>query len=112
MLSPLFFLPLWYKINKTNAMKKLFFMLGALMLSIVSQAATINKIDPPYWYAGLQHHELQLMVYGNDIGFSQVSTDYLREPQLPAGVSEHQGCQARQDAAHFQERQPGTEAGI
>ena len=51
MLSPLFFLPLWYKINKTNAMKKLFFMLGALMLSIVSQAVTINKIDPPYWYA-------------------------------------------------------------
>ena len=46
------------------------------MLSFTSHAATINKIDPPYWYAGLQHHELQLMVYGNDIGFSQVSTDY------------------------------------
>ena len=57
-------------------MKKLFSMLGALMLSFTSHAATINKIDPPYWYAGLQHHELQLMVYGQDIGFSQVSTDY------------------------------------
>ena len=57
-------------------MKKLFSMLGALMLSFSSHATTINKIDPPYWYAGLQHHELQLMVYGQDIGFSQVSTDY------------------------------------
>lgn len=57
-------------------MKKLFSMLGALMFSFSSHATTINKIDPPYWYAGLQHHELQLMVYGQDIGFSQVSTDY------------------------------------
>ena len=43
-------------------MKKALSFLGALMLSFGSHAANVNKIDPPFWYVGMQDHELQLMV--------------------------------------------------
>lgn len=36
----------------------------------------VNKIDPPFWYAGMQNPELQLMVYGEDIGNSSVTVNY------------------------------------
>ena len=39
-------------------------------------AANVDKIDPPFWYVGMQDHELQLMVYGEDIANTQVSVDY------------------------------------
>ena len=50
-------------------MKKLFLILGTFLLSLSTYAAmNVNKIDPPFWYAGMQNPELQLMVYGEDIG--------------------------------------------
>ena len=52
-------------------------MLGALLLSIGTYAAmNVNKIDPPFWYAGMQNPELQLMVYGEGIGDASVTVDY------------------------------------
>lgn len=46
-------------------MKKVFFILGTLLLSLSTYAAmNVNKIDPPFWYIGMQNPELQLMVYG------------------------------------------------
>ena len=36
----------------------------------------VNKIDPPFWYTGMQNPELQLMVYGEGIGNSSVTVDY------------------------------------
>ena len=36
----------------------------------------VNKIDPPFWYAGMRNPELQLMVYGEDIGNSSVTVNY------------------------------------
>lgn len=46
-------------------MKKVFFILGTLLLSLSTYAAmNVNKIDPPFWYTGMQNPELQLMVYG------------------------------------------------
>ena len=57
--------------------RKAFSLLGALMLSISTFAAkTIDKIDPPYWFAGMQNPELQLMVYGDNIANAQVSVNY------------------------------------
>lgn len=54
-----------------------------LLLSffILSSYAKINvdKIDPPFWYAGMKNPELQLMVYGENIGSSSVSIDH---PQI------------------------------
>ena len=58
-------------------MKKVFFILGTLLLSLSTYAAmNVNKIDPPFWYAGMQNPELQLMVYGEDIGNSSVTVNY------------------------------------
>ena len=58
-------------------MKKLFLILGTFLLSLSTYAAmNVNKIDPPFWYAGMQNPELQLMVYGEDIGNSSVTVNY------------------------------------
>ena len=58
-------------------MKKVFSVLGAMLLSLSSYAGVnVNKIDPPFWYAGMQNPELQLMVYGEDIGDAKVSVNY------------------------------------
>ena len=58
-------------------MKKVFFFLGTLLLSLSIYAAMdVNKIDPPFWYIGMQNPELQLMVYGEGIGNAAVSVNH------------------------------------
>ena len=58
-------------------MKKLIFILGTFLFSLSTYAAmNVNKIDPPFWYAGMQNPELQLMVYGEGIGDASVTVDY------------------------------------
>ena len=37
-------------------MKKLLFILGSFLLSLNTYAAmNVNKIDPPFWYAGMKN---------------------------------------------------------
>jgi glycosidase len=36
----------------------------------------VNRIDPPFWYAGMKNPSLQLMVYGKDIAGSTVSVNH------------------------------------
>lgn len=58
-------------------MKKLLLLLSAVALSFHTYAAmNVNKIDPPFWYAGMNNPELQLMVYGENIGDASVSVNY------------------------------------
>lgn len=58
-------------------MKKIFTMIGALLLSLSTFAAmNVEKIDPPFWYAGMKNPELQLMIYGPGIGNARVTVDY------------------------------------
>lgn len=58
-------------------MKHVFSLLGALLLSLSSYAAmNVTKIDPPFWYAGMQQPQLQLFVYGPDIANASVSLSY------------------------------------
>ncbi|NDV84314.1 glycoside hydrolase family 13 protein [Bacteroides sp. 51] len=58
-------------------MKKVFIALSLFLLSAGSLAAqNVNKIDPPFWYAGMKNPDLQLMVYGKDIAGSTVSVNY------------------------------------
>lgn len=58
-------------------MKKVASLLGTLLFAIGLHAGiNVNKIDPPFWYAGMQNPELQLMVYGEGIGSADVSVDY------------------------------------
>ena len=40
-------------------------------------APEIQRMDPPFWYAGMKNHELQVMFYGKDIAASEFSlNDY------------------------------------
>lgn len=49
-------------------MKKLLLLLGSFLLSLTTYAAmNISKIDPPFWFTGMNNPELQLMVYGEGI---------------------------------------------
>ena len=54
-------------------MKKISTMIGALLLSLTAMAASVEKIDPPFWYAGMKNPELQLMIYGEGIGNARVN---------------------------------------
>ncbi|MEM6512229.1 MAG: glycoside hydrolase family 13 protein [Pseudomonadota bacterium] len=38
-------------------------------------AADIQRVEPPFWWTGFEHRELQLMVHGDDIGDMAVSID-------------------------------------
>lgn len=58
-------------------MKKVMSVLGAMLLSLGSYAGIhVNKIDPPFWYTGMQNPELQLMVYGEGIGDARVTVNH------------------------------------
>ena len=58
-------------------MKQVCIVLSALLLTIQAVAAmNIEKIDPPFWYVGMENKELQLMVYGNDIANAKVDVSY------------------------------------
>ncbi|OYQ42248.1 glycoside hydrolase family 13 protein [Flavobacterium aurantiibacter] len=52
-------------------MKKLI----ALLLLAQIGFAQIQKVEPPFWYSGMKKTELQLMLYGKNIGNSVVSCD-------------------------------------
>ncbi|WP_321479653.1 glycoside hydrolase family 13 protein [uncultured Bacteroides sp.] len=58
-------------------MKKTLFLLIAILLSASMHATiNVNRIDPPCWFTGMNNPELQLMVYGPEIGNASVSVDY------------------------------------
>ena len=58
-------------------MKQLLLVLSSLLLSFSTYAAmNVNKIDPPFWYTGMTNPELQLMVYGENIGDASASVNY------------------------------------
>lgn len=56
-------------------MKKLIviFLFLNLCYGASAQKATISRVEPPYWWAGMANPELQLMVYGHNIGGADVS---------------------------------------
>ena len=54
-----------------------------LLLSVIlalpcttSFSQKIERVEPPSWFTGMKETVVQLMVYGNDIGASDVKTDY------------------------------------
>lgn len=57
-------------------MKKLLFILCISLFTLGLQAVNVSKIDPPFWYVGMNNPQLQLLVYGNGIGDATVSVDY------------------------------------
>jgi glycosidase len=51
-------------------MKKIFFLFLFITSSIFAQ---IDKMEPPFWYAGMHNPELQIMFYGKNISQNEVS---------------------------------------
>jgi glycosidase len=60
-------------------MKKLFialFVAGATLSASAAQDYRIEHLDPPFWWAGMKHQKLQLMVHGQRIADLDPSLDY------------------------------------
>lgn len=58
-------------------MKKLLYLIVMMLFSFnLFASVNIDKIDPPFWYAGMKSPELQLFVYGENIGDASVSVNY------------------------------------
>ena len=57
-------------------MKKLVPLTISIILSFMSEAQNINRIEPPCWWVGMKNSELQLMVHGKDIAQAEVNISY------------------------------------
>jgi neopullulanase len=43
---------------------------------LAAQAPNISRVDPPFWWVGMAHHQVELLVHGPDIADSRPSIDY------------------------------------
>ena len=79
-------LSLHYQIKMQSAMNKIKFILVALcslFLSVAAQAApksVVQHVHPAFWWAGMEEPQLQILLYGTQIGSSTVS---LSTPEIP-----------------------------
>ncbi len=48
----------------------------ALAFVAHANAGPVERVEPPFWWQGFEHNELQLMVHGQGIGSFDVSIDY------------------------------------
>ncbi|MCF8303889.1 MAG: glycoside hydrolase family 13 protein [Bacteroidales bacterium] len=51
----------------------LVFMIGAL--SLTAQEVDVQRVEPPFWWSGMNNPELQVLVYGTDIANSRVNIE-------------------------------------
>ncbi len=51
-------------------------LIGSTCLAAHAQNPAIEHMEPPFWWAGMQNKQLQLMVHGERIGELQPSLDY------------------------------------
>jgi neopullulanase len=47
-----------------------------LVCAVNALAGTIDRVEPPFWWQGFRHTELQVLVHGAGIGASDASVDY------------------------------------
>ncbi|GHT14852.1 alpha-amylase [Bacteroidia bacterium] len=55
---------------------KLFAILLTIGFSLSVSAIEITRMEPAFWWAGMNHPELQILIQGKDIAHSQVQLDY------------------------------------
>lgn len=55
---------------------KRFLLIILFSVSFTAFAGNVDKIDPPFWYTGMDTPQLQLMIYGNHIGNALVTVKY------------------------------------
>ena len=56
-------------------MKKSLILIALALCCLSLHAADIQRVDPPFWYAGMKNTELQVMFYGPGISESSFSMD-------------------------------------
>jgi len=47
-------------------MKK-YLLIAVLFLTFSLQAQKVKKIEPPFWWTNMNHNQLELLIYGDDI---------------------------------------------
>ena len=52
------------------------FLAASLASTAGAAFAAIDHMEPPFWWTGMQHKGLQLMVHGKDVGRMQAAIDY------------------------------------
>ncbi|PVX51751.1 glycosidase [Balneicella halophila] len=57
-------------------MKKLASIIFLLFSQTLFAQTSLERVEPAFWWAGMQNNELQLLVYGQDIANLDVSLDY------------------------------------
>lgn len=53
--------------------KLLLFALLIVVLQLFAKAIDVKKVEPPFWWAGMKNTNLQLLVYGDNIGDAELS---------------------------------------
>ncbi|WP_306643753.1 alpha-amylase family glycosyl hydrolase [Sanyastnella coralliicola] len=55
----------------------LILLLPSLLVSLTMWSApSIEKVEPPYWWTGMEYDRLELMIYGDELSGSEVAVDY------------------------------------
>jgi len=52
------------------------FLIGLLHSGLQAQKVGLERIDPPFWWAGMENNNLQLMVYGENISATKPQIEY------------------------------------
>jgi len=55
---------------------KYFSILALVLISTLGHARTIDRVEPPFWWSGMTEPNLQLMVYGDNIGSLDVQIEH------------------------------------
>ena len=57
-------------------MRKILSSLFLLAFTLSLEAASLQRVEPMFWWAGMKNPSLQLMVYGEEIGMTRVAIDH------------------------------------
>lgn len=57
-------------------MRRIFLSSVLVVLSLVLTAANLKRVEPVFWWAEMKNPQLQLLVYGEEIGTTRVSVEY------------------------------------
>src|SRR5690554_6658729 len=47
-----------------------------VLTGLIAEAQKVDRVEPAFWWAGMQHEELQLLVYGKDISEALPEINY------------------------------------
>jgi neopullulanase len=57
-------------------MRRIFLSSVLVLLTLVLTAANLKRVEPMFWWAGMKNPQLQLLVYGEEIGTTRVLVEY------------------------------------